>query len=235
MIKEVNSVSSEGVVSATTQVKDYTFDVAKFNLLMKHKTLEKFQDYIEHVSVLTDGFKTSHKIAFDYEDNWCEKWVDFITEKYGSDESVVKEAVNFYGDHDNILWCDYDAFVESEEYGNENGYIVDVKPVGDRLYVVGKLDVDNPIHRIARKIRDRAYIFEQAVFNGIVEYAANCFCQIPLDYFSDEDVEIIKTKWDGRRGCITDIFKKIEYRGLINGIGFDAANERIIVKYIWGC
>lgn len=250
--KEINnSVSGEGVVSATTQKKDYAFDIAKFNLLMKHKTLEKFQDYIERVSVMTDGFKTPHKIAFDYEDDWREKWVDFITEKYGSDESVVKEAVNFYDDNEYLFMGDNIALVESEVYGNENGYIVDVvttindkidyvntfdiEPGGERLYVVGKLDVEsNPIHRIAREIRDRVYAFEDAACNGIVKYDDNYYCVIPLDYFSDEDVEIIKTKWDGRRGCITDIFKKIEYKGLITGIVFAAANERIIVKYIWG-
>lgn len=244
-----NSVSSEVVVSATTQEKDYAFDVAKFNLLMKHKTLEKFQDYIESVSVLTDGFKTSHKVAFNYEDNWREKWVEFITEKYGCDESVVKEAVDFYDDK-YLFWDNNDALVESEVYGNENGYIVDVvttindkidyvntfdvEPGGERLYVVGKLDVDsNPIHNIASRIREYVYAFEDAACNSVVKYDENCTCEIPFNYFKSEDVEVLKNKWDGRRGCVTDIFKKIEYKGIVNGIYLDVENGCVIAQYIW--
>lgn len=239
--KEINnSVSGEGVVSATKE-KDYEFDVTKFNLLMKHKTLEKFQDYIERVSVLTDGFKTPHKIAFDYEENWREKWVDFITEKYGSDESVVKAAVDFYDDNEYLFMGAFNGLIDCEEYGNKNGYIVDyvntfdVKPGEDRLYVVGKLDVYfNPIHRIAKTIRERAYVFEQAVYKDIVEFENNRICKIPFDYFRSEDVEVLKNNWDGRSGCVTDIFKKIDYIGLIDGIYLDVENSCVIVKYIWG-
>jgi hypothetical protein len=217
---------------------------------MKHKTLAKFQDYIERVSVLTDGFKTDHKVAFNYEENWRENWVDFITEKYGCDESAVKEAVDFYDDNEYLFMGDNSALVESEEYGNKNGYIVDIVTTikekidyvntfdietgEDRLYVVGKLDVDrNPIHRIAKKIRDRAYVFEEAVYKDIIEFDENCICKIPFDYFRNEDVEVLKNKWDGRRGCVTDIFKKIEYRSLIDGICLDVENRCVIVVYIW--
>ena len=223
MVKKISRPeAATGTTTAT--VRDFSADVKKFGMWVKHRTLEKFFDYIEYVSKMTHRFSKDHNFAFELKEDYIEEWTDFINETYG--ESVVDEAIDFYDDNEELFYYWLSIEKICVEYAVKHDFIVKVDYTD--IYVVGELNADNIVHCAAKYIKTYAYAFEAAVNCNIAKCKLYHAVDIPLSHFGKKDVEKIK-KYQDR---VFELVHMLDIDGIINRVWVDEDKSCIIVQYV---
>ena len=227
MAVNVNSVSSEGVVSATT-VKSVNFinECEKFRIRQIAIATENLCDYFEYVKELSNNFTKQHSVAFEYKKDWREEWKKYITEKYG--QSIEAEALEFFDNHLYRFVSDSSISLECEKYANEHDWVVLERFIGneDYFYIIEQLDaVHNDIHRLSTIIRDYISAYKNAMRKDIVEYKGEV--DIPFSRFRQSDIDILIEKED----VINNLVCLIGSEQMIDDIEVDDDNECITVYF----
>lgn len=223
MAVNVNSVSSEGVVSATT-VKSVNFinECEKFRIRQIAIATENLCDYFEYVKELSNNFTKQHSVAFEYKKDWREEWRKYITEKYG--QSIEAEALDYY--HSNLYRFIRDSQIanECEKYANEHDWVVLDRY--NNFYIIEKLDaVHNDIHRLSTMIRDYISAYKNAMREDIVEYKGEV--DIPFSRFRQSDINILIEKED----VINSLVCLIGSEQMIDIVDVDDDNECVTVYF----
>lgn len=216
-------ISSPDAATGTTTatVKDFSADVKKFGMWVKHRTLEKFFDYIEYVSKMTHRFSKDHNFAFELKEDYIEEWTDFINETYG--ESVVDEAIDFYNEELSCYWLSIKNICV--EYAVKHDFIVKVDYTD--IYVVGELYANNIVHCAAKYIKGYAYAYEAAVNFGIAKSKFRHAIKIPFSKFYKKDVEILKKYQDK----IFELVYMLDVESMIERVSVYDEENCVIVCY----
>lgn len=168
---------------------DFNFERRLFNMTMMHRAVEQFYVYVGLVKITSDEYKDTNRIGFEYKKDWGAEWMKYIVEKYcldsERDEQTISEAEKYY--NDNLFVNDFDVLYAFEKYAKENDLLVERRwmhyGVAPDVYLTGKLDMTNAIHKTASHIAGYTDAYREAMCWDVVKYRGDV--HIPLEIFDE--------------------------------------------------
>lgn len=170
---------------------DFDFECNLFNMTMEHRAVEDFYVYAGLVKITSNEYKDINRIGFEYKKDWRSEWVKYIVEKYCLDhvlhEQTIREVEKYYDDNKISFVEEFAILYIIEEYAKDNRFLIETRwqsyGIAPDIYLTGKLDMNNGIHRTASHIAGYTDAYRKAMGWDVVKYRGDV--HIPMEIFDE--------------------------------------------------
>jgi hypothetical protein len=165
---------------------------------MEHRAVEDFYVYAGLVKITSNEYKDINRIGFEYKKDWRAEWVKYIVEKYCLDhvqhEQIISEVEKYYDDNKISFVEEFAILYIIEEYAKENRFLIETRwqsyGIAPDIYLTGKLDMNNGIHRTALHIVGYTDAYRKAMGWDVVKYRGDV--HIPMKIFDEGERDILE-------------------------------------------
>jgi hypothetical protein len=165
---------------------------------MEHRAVEDFYVYAGLVKITSNEYKDINRIGFEYKKDWRAEWVKYIVEKYCLDhvqhEQTISEVEKYYDDNKISFVEEFAILYIIEEYAKENRFLIETRwqsyGIAPDIYLTGKLDMNNGIHRTASHIVGYTDAYHKAMGWDVVKYRGDV--HIPMKIFDEGERDILE-------------------------------------------
>lgn len=170
---------------------NFDFECDLFNMTMKHRAVEQFYAYVGLVKITSDEYNDTNRIGFEYKKNWRAEWVKYIVEKYYLDdvqhEQIISKVEKYFNDNTPAFINDFAILYTIKEYAKENRFLIETRwqsyDIAPDIYLTGKLDMRNAIHKTASHIAGYTDAYRKAMCWDVVKYRGDV--HIPMEIFDE--------------------------------------------------
>lgn len=177
---------------------NFEFECDLFNMTMKHRAVEEFYMYVGLVKITSNKYKDTNRIGFEYKKDWRAEWVKYIVEKYCLDhvqhEQTISKAEKYHNDNTPAFVDDFAILYTIKEYAKDSRFLIETRwqsyDIAPDIYLTGKLDMNNGIHRTASHIAGYTDAYREAMGWDVVKYRGDV--HIPMEIFDEGERDILE-------------------------------------------
>lgn len=177
---------------------NFEFECDLFNMTMKHRAVEEFYMYVGLVKITSNKYKDTNRIGFEYKKDWRAEWVKYIVEKYCLDnvlhEQIISKVEKYHNDNTPAFVDDFAIVYTIKEYAKENRFLIETRwqsyDIAPDIYLTGKLNMNNGIHRTASHIAGYTDAYRKAMGWDVVKYRGDV--HIPMEIFDEGERDILE-------------------------------------------